>query len=57
LINGKITINDGVFNPEFFVQKIGRGFRDVGLYIGNFPTTVQDLRKIKNQGATAVLNL
>jgi hypothetical protein len=57
LINGRLTINDSTFNPEFFIQKIGRGFRDVGFYIGNYPTTVSELKKIKDGGATAVLNL
>jgi hypothetical protein len=57
LINGKLSIDDGIFNPEFFIQKIGRGFRDVGFYIGNYPTSVNELKKIKAAGATAVLNL
>lgn len=57
LIQGKITTNDGIFNPEFFVNKIGRGFRDVGLYIGNYPTTKMELQKISRAGANVVLNL
>ena len=53
VVNGVVEREDGNFLKEFFITKIEKS----GVYVGSYPGQESCVRKLKEKGITAVLNL
>jgi hypothetical protein len=53
IVNGHIEKSDGNFNGGFYFNKV----KDANIVIGTYPLSQNDILRIKQAGATAIINL
>jgi len=53
MINGCIDKCDNTFLSSFFFEKFG----ETGLFFGSFPSEINHIKNLSENGITAVLNL